>query len=129
MESEVRSDSRLFRTLSRSLLQEGIRVRFRAQGRSMFPAIKDGEVIELEPASTAVAGDVLLIESAKGLRVHRVINVSDGEVVTRGDSCIEDDTISSTAAILGRVTRVIGYIGSRRPQTLRAWLRRLFRLG
>ena len=44
--SEVRSDSNLFRALSRALLEQGIGVKISRPRAQMFPAIADGDVVE-----------------------------------------------------------------------------------
>src|SRR4029077_4713262 len=46
-----RADSDLFVVLTRELLERGCHVRFRASGSSMHPAIQDGEVVTVAPAS------------------------------------------------------------------------------
>ena len=98
MRSETRRDSRLFGEALRSLLRDGIAVRFRANGRSMYPAVRDGDEVQVELGS-ASCGGVAMVETAEGFRVHRVKRDS----LTRGDCCLEED---SAAEIVGRVSRV-----------------------
>jgi len=124
--SEVRFDSRLFRSLSRSLLREGLSIRFRAHGRSMFPAIADGEDLHVEPSLVAHAGDVVLADGEFGLRAHRVLSQTSGGIVTRGDSCIEDDAPGSRDSVLGSVSHVIAKGKRRRPHTLRSRILQIF---
>src|SRR3954469_6277328 len=100
--SEVRTDSNLFRVLSRLLLERGIEVRFRAHGRSMFPAIADGDLLEVSAIAPHRAGDVVLVESEDGIRAHRVISSSRERIVTRGDSCVEADAAANSTLVLGR---------------------------
>jgi len=91
MRSETRTDSRLFGGLLRTLLREGMAVRFQAHGRSMYPAIADGNVVQVEPAATPAArGDVVVVETNDGLRLHRVTR-SSANLRTRGDCCVEHD--------------------------------------
>lgn len=123
MRSEVRHDSRLFRALTRSLLTNGFAVRFRAEGRSMFPAIADGDTVELKPASSIRKGEVVLVATEDGLRTHRIINETDCRVLTQGDACLQPDKPIDRSSVIGRVTRVITV----RPRTLRSSLRALFR--
>ena len=126
MRSEVRHDSKLFRELSRSLLKKGISVRFLARGRSMFPVIADGETVQVD-AREAACGDVLLLDTDDGLRVHR-LQVSDvGHVVTRGDSCLDTEW-SHWDAVYGRVSAVIGAEGARSTHRFAHYLRRLRQL-
>jgi SOS-response transcriptional repressor LexA len=122
--SEDRQDTKLFRTLSRSLLKGGFAIRFRARGRSMFPAISDGDVLEVQPALSSRPGDVVLLESDDdGVRAHRVIDLDAQSVITRGDACVEPDAVSHSSAVLGRVSSVVTKDGQRRPDTWRTRLR------
>jgi hypothetical protein len=123
--SEVRANSRLFRALSRTLLEQGIGVRFRAQGRSMFPAVANGDVLEVHPSTTQQPGDVILIESIDGLRAHRIVSANSEQIVTQGDSCHEPDRPASSDSILGRVAVVVTATGRRAPHTLRTRLRQM----
>jgi SOS-response transcriptional repressor LexA len=121
--SEDRQDTKLFGALSRSLLKEGFAIRFRARGRSMFPAISDGEVVQVQPTLSSKPGDVVLLESADGLRAHRVIGSDAQSVITRGDACVEPDAVSHSSTVLGRVSSVVTKDGQRRPDTWRTRLR------
>lgn len=107
----------------RSLLDHGIAVRFRAEGRSMFPAIADGDTVELEPAASTRRGEVILVATEDGLRTHRIINEAGGFVWTQGDACSQPDKPIDRGSIIGRVAHVI----TARPRTLRSRLRNLFR--
>jgi len=122
MRSETRRDSRLFGEVMRSLLKEGLSVRFYAEGRSMYPAIADGELVQVDLAGAVDRGDVVIVESADGLRVHRVNGLG-----TRGDCCFEADRNSGAA--IGTVSLVKGDIVERVPRQrlgsmLRRWLAR-----
>ena len=98
MRSETRRDSRLFGEAVRSLLKDGIAVRFRANGRSMYPAVRDGDEVQVE-AQSAGPGEVAMVETEEGLRVHRVMRSGR----TQGDCCLEAD---SPAEVIGRVSVV-----------------------
>lgn len=127
MQSETRSDSRLFSELLRSLLGEGISVRFRAQGRSMYPAIADGDVVQVNPpAGPAVRGEVVMVESSEGLRVHRVIR-SGENMRTRGDCCFQSD--DNVQSVIGAASLAKGEISRPTPRqslgtTIRRWIAR-----
>jgi phage repressor protein C with HTH and peptisase S24 domain len=121
--SEDRTNSRLFRLLSRSLLREGMAVRFRAHGRSMFPAIADGDLVEVHPHQSHAIGDVVLLDGDDGIRAHRVISATNHQIVTRGDSCREADASNTIDSVIGRVARVITKGGQRTPHTIRTRLR------
>lgn len=118
MRSETRRDSRLFGEAVRSLLKDGIAVRFRAHGRSMFPAVRDGDEVQVEPG-VAARGEVAMVETSEGLRVHRLM----GRERTQGDCCLEAD---STGEIIGRISRVKGRPVSRQRigSRVRRWMAR-----
>ena len=122
MEFEVREDSTLFRKLTRSLLRDGLGVRFEAKGHSMFPSIADGDVVEVVPAQARLrTGDVVLAETEQGWLAHRVAGGDAGAVVTRGDCCFDND---SAVEVLGTVRVADG--GGSRP-VRRAGVMTLFR--
>ena len=98
MRFETRRDSRLFGEAVRSLLRDGTAVRFRGNGRSMYPAVGDGDEVQVEPGAP-IRGEVAMVETADGFRVHRVMR--DG--ATRGDCCLESDAYSE---LVGRVSLV-----------------------
>lgn len=122
MRSESRDDSRLFGALMRSLLKEGISVRFRARGRSMYPAIADGQTLQVDPQSVT-RGDVALVQTAEGFRVHRVMATGNA-IITRGDCCFGEDPYP--AEMIGAVTARDGESIPRQPvgSVLRRWFAR-----
>jgi phage repressor protein C with HTH and peptisase S24 domain len=129
LEAEDRKSTKLFRELSRSMLREGFAVRFRARGRSMFPAIHDDDLVTVAPVvAKAKKAEVVLTDSVDGVKVHRVERSSGETIRTRGDSCIEDDGALSRDAVLGRVVQVEDADGGRRPPRFRHNVRRLLRL-
>ena len=72
-------------------------LKFRYTGLSMLPTFKPGEVLYARPdIRTIQPGDVIIYEQG-GLRVvHRVIDLEDDGVKTRGDAnpCVDEDIIS-----------------------------------
>jgi hypothetical protein len=123
MKSESRADSRLFGELLRSLTAQGIAVRFRARGRSMYPAISDNDVVQVEAAGdNAERGDVVLVEGDGALRVHRIVS-AEGDLRTRGDCCFRDD--GANLKVIGTV-KIVSDDGLRSParQSPRSILRR-----
>jgi signal peptidase I len=125
----------LFKDLSTDLLRQGKSVRFHAPGRSMYPSIREGEAITVEPVSPSAVqtGDILLYQSGERLVAHRVARIIktkvprpyslDGErpsdnthpssrvprlsFVLRGDTWgKEDPEPVEDSQILGKVIRV-----------------------
>lgn len=101
----------LLSELSAEVLQSGKRLRFRARGGSMYPFIKDGEVIEIEPcpASEINVGEVVFYRSSRGnVIAHRVTGRrSEGDrlvLLAKGDSAPTFDEPVYADQVLGRVT-------------------------
>lgn len=130
---EVRRDSRLFADLSAEILERGHEVEFVAQGESMTPNLRDGDVVRISPAGakTLRGGEIALVENADGLRLHRVTSAGDG-IVTRGDAGLEADPAATK--VYGRMSQysrgssVRGASEFQRKlgHPLGAWLRRIY---
>jgi len=125
MRSETRSDSRLFSNLMRSLLKDGISIRFRAHGRSMFPAIHEDDVLQIDPVDSIQRGDVVMVETTDGLRVHRVVE-TESAIVTRGDCAFESEPVDR---LFGKASIVVGERTNsvkrqRLSSTVRRWIAR-----
>jgi signal peptidase I len=94
------------------LLSEGKTVRIKAHGYSMFPAIKPGSLILIEPLQQKgrpVQGEIVAIKRENGIVVHRVTKrfVKDGITwyVTRGDSNSRSDNPVKIEQIAGRIIK------------------------
>jgi hypothetical protein len=98
-------DSKLFEEFIRPMLQQGLSVRFQARGRSMSPAIRDGEIVEVTPVQLTELrqDDIVLAKSGSGFRLHRIVvlDVVRDLFITRGDCGQEDDPPLAGAQILG----------------------------
>ena len=102
--------SNLLLDLTTELLSQGATVRFRPSGRSMYPSIREGELITVEPvaARDVQLGDIVLYRSSKGLIAHRVVSSSRDTLVfrLRGDASLSCDQPVAAEQILGRVVQV-----------------------
>ncbi len=102
-----------FYELGRALIESGRSFRLRVRGQSMFPWIRDGDVIEVVPVTMdqVRVGDIVFFRRGRLLLAHRVIQrLADGETVqwvTRGDNHLEDDgPMDRPADLIGRVEKV-----------------------
>ena len=102
-----------FAAVVESLLRDGVSVRFRAGGRSMSPAIEDGETIVVAPVGDGrvTIGDVVYGDGPRGPIAHRVIAIdraADGEprFILSGDAAVEHDRPLPARAIRGKVLGV-----------------------
>jgi signal peptidase I len=92
------------------LLSKGTTIRIKAHGYSMYPAIKPGSIIIIEPIKIKGPprrGEIVAIKREKGLIVHRLIKIpiqdSTRKYITRGDSNAYADAPMSMDMIVGRV--------------------------
>jgi signal peptidase I len=100
-----------FRELARNILRNGHQVHFRARGGSMYPFIKDGDVLEVTPYAEKLiirCGDVLLIETNTGkFLTHRVVNIKHHHgkdyYMIKSDASDSTDGWFRSENILGRV--------------------------
>jgi hypothetical protein len=101
-----------FVELAAELLGRGHQVRFRAAGRSMTPAIRDGEVLRCEPVRPEAVRvvDVLLYRRRERVIAHRVVRIDRGAAgarfILRGDASAGNDAPVGWRQVLGRVTAV-----------------------
>ena len=86
------------------LLARGHEVRFRATGDSMHPIIRGEDYLHVIPAQTVRRGDVVLMLASRGLTAHRVVEVAENTLVTRGDNIAENDAPIDRTRVLGVVT-------------------------
>jgi len=105
---EDRLQSEAFEVICREVLASGGTVRFQARGASMSPAIRDGDIVYVQPLrATPKTGDVLMVRGKDGMRLHRLVHKfkSDHEArelyVTRGDCGQEDDAPVESGDVLG----------------------------
>jgi GNAT superfamily N-acetyltransferase len=92
-----------------AVLERGVPFRFTARGCSMYPFIKDADVITVSPLAGRASrvGDVVAFRSdQERLVVHRIVAAVDGAYELRGDNCPESDGRVSREAVLGVLTRV-----------------------
>jgi len=88
-------------------------IQLRAQGCSMFPTVRRGDVLVIEQASlqSVKVGDVVVTAGESGLVSHRVVAVGKdaegGLLITRGDTSAVDDLPVPESDLLGRVGFVI----------------------
>jgi hypothetical protein len=106
-------DSASFIDMAESLLSRGHHVRFRADGASMSPAIRDGECITVAPLGLLPIriGDIVLYRHRDGALVHRVVALRSRSgrtvaLVPRGDAADLSDTPIAPDRVLGRVVAV-----------------------
>jgi hypothetical protein len=126
-------DSEVFLDVAGELLCRGRNVRFRAEGGSMYPAIRGGEAVLVEPVSASGLknGEIALYRSDRGITAHRLVGRRGGSVfVFRGDAIGVDEFVEGSQ-VLGRVLSVERNgrsvrLSRRNPRALRALRRCAF---
>jgi signal peptidase I len=80
------------------LLRDGYTERFRANGNSMQPTIKDGEVIMIKPvvSSQIKRGDIVFYQNHNGVIAHRVVAI---KAVNTKPSAIGDQETGGTSIL------------------------------
>jgi Peptidase S24-like len=105
-------DSGLFAEVMDQALTSGTVVRFRAEGSSMHPTIRHGEVITVAPVAIAdvVRGDVLLCRNGGRVLAHRVVAIADRggdrRFELRGDGHTSSDAVVGADEIVARIVAV-----------------------
>jgi signal peptidase I len=101
------------RDLGFSLLAEGKILKIKADGYSMYPTVKPGSVIYIEPLTEKMSpapGEIIAWKRESGFVVHRLVRIiRNGDKTiyfTRGDSCSYEDQPVTKEIIAGRVVRV-----------------------
>ncbi len=86
-------------------IQAGETVWLKAQGASMSPVIRGGDVLEIVPSLKVKPGMIVLVNTPWGVRCHRVVSVEDGHIVLRGDA-LQDEERVLREQVLGEVRTV-----------------------
>lgn len=98
--------------ISLTLLAEGKTIRIKAHGYSMYPCIKPGSLILIEPLNIKGMprpGEIIAIRRESGLIVHRLSKVMNKNgiafYIARGDSNAYADNPIKIDKIAGRIVR------------------------
>lgn len=109
MDNRTRSGE-ILKNVGFALLEEGKTIRIKAHGYSMYPSIKPGSVLLIEPIALKgkpVPGEIIAIKREQGLIVHRLVRiVSKGGItsyIARGDSNALEDAPVMQGKIAGRI--------------------------
>ena len=99
-----------FVELLKAVLDKGTPFRFRAEGFSMHPFIRNGDLVTLSPLFNTIPrlGDVVafVLPGTDRLMIHRIIGAKGRFFLIKGDNLHGPDGLIPKTNILGRVTRV-----------------------
>jgi signal peptidase I len=110
--NNYRKNHTIAKNIGFKLLSEGKTIRIKAHGYSMYPSIKPGSLILIEPIhlkGMPVPGEIIAIRRENGLVVHRltktVIKNGVTSFIARGDSNAYADNPVKIDKIAGRIVR------------------------
>ena len=96
--------------LLQAFAEKGAALRTTVHGTSMFPFVRDGDVVTIAPIgpSRVQVGEVVAIRHpGRGdLVIHRVVADLGSGWMTRGDACTTPDGVVAQGDLLGRITKV-----------------------
>jgi signal peptidase I len=111
--SKSHENQKIIKELGFILLSEGKTLKVKVDGYSMYPTIKPGTVIYIEPLSLGSVpsrGETIAWKRESGLVVHRLVRIIKKEkqtlFFTRGDSCAREDQPVTYDQIAGRVVGI-----------------------
>jgi hypothetical protein len=114
-----------------AVLAQGAPFTLRASGSSMFPFIRDGDLVTLSPAQgwTPRRGDVVAFvgQAGRALLIHRIVGEQGERYLLKGDATSGVDGWVCSEQILGFVSRVDRggkrvHLGLGREKSWIAWL-------
>jgi signal peptidase I len=81
------------------------KVQLKVTGASMLPVICPGDLITVQRCNPRELqpGEVILFERNGGIAAHRILEVSDKVIVTRGDALPSNDAPISHGEVVGRI--------------------------
>jgi signal peptidase I len=107
-----RNNHAIVKDVGLTLLSEGKTIRIKAHGYSMYPCIKPGSLILIEPLNIKGMprpGEIVAIRRESGLIVHRLTKIINKNGITfyiaRGDSNAYADNPVKIDKIAGRIVR------------------------
>jgi hypothetical protein len=113
--SNRQSNHSIVKNISLTLLSEGKTIRIKAHGYSMYPCIKPGSLILIEPLNIKGLprpGEIIAVRRENGLIVHRLSKIITTNGITmyiaRGDSNANADKPVKIDMIAGRIVRAEG---------------------
>ena len=78
---------------------------------SMEPELSVGDLLIVRESAYYEVGDVIVFQDGKTAVTHRIVSISDDEVITRGDANNADDSPIVKSQIKGEVVMAIPLVG------------------
>ena len=117
-----KSNNIFLKEVSLSLLAEGKSLRIKPTGYSMFPAIRPGNIVIIDPVdspSDLIPGNIIAFRRDSGFVLHRLTDIRHRDdnifFITRGDSSMNEDKPITADKISGVVTAIETKQGKIKP--------------
>jgi len=78
---------------------------------SMEPQLSVNDLIIVKPDDNYVVGDIVVYQDKSSLIVHRIVDIDENIITTKGDANYSADKPIDISAIKGKVITTIPYIG------------------
>lgn len=78
---------------------------------SMEPALSVGDLLIVQAQDSYEVGDMVVYQNGRMPVVHRIVDITDGTVTTRGDANNVNDQSFSAAFVKGKVIYAIPFLG------------------
>lgn len=96
--------------ISKELLDNGIDIRIRTRGSSMFPLIATGDRVIIRPEKNPETGDIIAFRRSDSMVCHRLVRVFEKDGIkyfqTCGDSFLQLDEPVTSDRIAGKVVAI-----------------------
>ena len=79
---------------------------------SMEPELSVGDLILVRESDVYAVDDVVVFQEGSSLVVHRITDIADGRVTTKGDANNAADEPIELSAVKGRVVLSVPYVGT-----------------
>jgi len=79
---------------------------------SMSPEININDVIIIHLNAEYEVGDIISYYDGENIITHRVVNILDDNIITKGDANNVEDRSVSKENVLGKVVAIIPHVGS-----------------
>ena len=102
----------LSHTLRKEIISQGRSVQILASGYSMFPFLRKGDLLTVEPVpmETIKRGDIVVFEMGEKWIAHRVINIKRESnklnFIPRGDTNLFCDLMVSKINYVGKIQKI-----------------------
>ena len=78
---------------------------------SMEPALSVGDLVIVAESNSYLVGDMVVYQDGRMAVTHRIVSITDSEVITKGDANNTEDSPITLAQLKGKVVLAIPLVG------------------